>query len=274
MRKFLLILLILISVASFSIAEDYNFPLTCSSLNRCGINFTSGSSSNATINLTNYYNITAYWTNATGSFCPLVNSYINGSGYNKTSELYSILNDTFLHRNGSNAPAFIQLQSVNITTPDAETEGITIFGNSQTYTPTGVQPNTIDDLSLWLKADAITGLSDGNEIVTWTDSSGDGHTGTAAATARPIYKTNIINGKPVARFDGSNDLMKLATAFAPQTLFIVFNYNKSATFSNYDGLFTDQGYTVSTGLIGNSGTNDFYVGSAHFDELKIGRAHV
>lgn len=155
-----------------------------------------------------------------------------------------------------------------ITTPDAETEGINITGSSQTYTPTGVQPNTIANLVRWFKADAITGLNDGDAVSTWTDSAGVGNA-TGTTTTRPLYKTNILNGLPAVRFDGTDDILKIATAFAPQTVFVVFNYTDGATFTQYDGLFTDQGYTVSTGLIGHSGTNDFYASSAHFDELRL-----
>ena len=160
------------------------------------------------------------------------------------------------------------LTKATITTIDAETEGINITGSSQTYTPTGVQPNTIANLVRWFKADAITGLNDGDAVSTWTDSAGLGNA-TGTTTTRPLYKTNILNGLPAVRFDGTDDILKIATAFAPQTVFVVFNYTDGATFPAYDGLFTDQGYTVSTGLIGHSGTNDFYAGSAHFDELRL-----
>lgn len=61
--------------------------------------------------------------------------------------------------------------------------------------------------ALRLKASAITGLNDGDPVSTWPDSSGNGHDVTAAGTARPLYKTNILNGKPVVRFDGINDLL-------------------------------------------------------------------
>ncbi len=37
----------------------------------------------------------------------------------------------------------------------------------------------------------------------------------SAGTARPTYKTNILNGYPVLRFDGVNDKMTLGSALAP-----------------------------------------------------------
>lgn len=59
---------------------------------------------------------------------------------------------------------------------------------------------------LWLDASQITGLSDGAAITTWPDMSGNGYnaTQTGASTLKPTYKTSILNGKPVARFDGGD----------------------------------------------------------------------
>jgi len=61
-------------------------------------------------------------------------------------------------------------------------------------------------LKVWLKADAITGLNDGDAVGTWSDQSGNGYDATQPTSAkRPIYKTGILNGKPVVRFDGVDD---------------------------------------------------------------------
>jgi len=65
----------------------------------------------------------------------------------------------------------------------------------------GYIPKSISSLRLWVAADFITGLSDGTGVETWSDLSGNGYHATQATEAlRPIYKTNIINGKPVLRF--------------------------------------------------------------------------
>jgi hypothetical protein len=72
-------------------------------------------------------------------------------------------------------------------------------------------PSDIAGLLLWLKADAITGLNDGDPVVTWPDSSGNGRDATqGAAGNRPTYETAVLNGKPVVRFDATDD--RLATA--------------------------------------------------------------
>jgi hypothetical protein len=64
---------------------------------------------------------------------------------------------------------------------------------------------------LWLKADSL-GLSDGDAVGTWTDSSGNGYDATqATGSAKPTYKTNItLAGKPVVRFDGGDYLASSA----------------------------------------------------------------
>ncbi len=87
----------------------------------------------------------------------------------------------------------------------------------------GFQPSDIAGLKLWLKADSLA-LADGNPVSTWTDSSGNGNDATGSSTARPTYKTAIVGGKPVVRFDGSNDV--LATSFvtpSAHTIFVVYN---------------------------------------------------
>ncbi len=61
-------------------------------------------------------------------------------------------------------------------------------------------PASISGLVLWLKADQITGLSDGDPVSTWLDQSGVGNDGTSSGSNRPIYKTNIQNSLPAVRF--------------------------------------------------------------------------
>lgn len=55
------------------------------------------------------------------------------------------------------------------------------------------------DLVLWLKADTITGLSDGNTVATWTDSSGKSNDATASAS--PEYQSTGFAGGPTVVFD-------------------------------------------------------------------------
>lgn len=91
------------------------------------------------------------------------------------------------------------------------------------FTPLSLSP------VLWLDASQITGLSDGAAITTWTDASGNGNNITqSTAAAKPTYKTAILNGKPVARFDGGDRLINASISVAqPITAFVVASVSAS-----------------------------------------------
>jgi hypothetical protein len=58
------------------------------------------------------------------------------------------------------------------------------------------------NLAGWYKADNISGLSDGDAVASWKDSSGNGNTLTQSTSgAKPSYETNELNSLPVVRFD-------------------------------------------------------------------------
>jgi hypothetical protein len=78
--------------------------------------------------------------------------------------------------------------------------------------PASWTPADLADLRAWYKADAITGLSDGDPVSTWSDSSGGGYDLTQTSTARPLYQTNTLNGLPVVEFDGTDDTLDASTA--------------------------------------------------------------
>ena len=72
-------------------------------------------------------------------------------------------------------------------------------------------PTDVANLILWLRADAITGLADTNPVITWLDESGQGNDVTQGVGAdRPLYRTGIMNGLPVVRFDGVSDFLRSA----------------------------------------------------------------
>lgn len=96
-----------------------------------------------------------------------------------------------------------------------------------------ITPADISGLALHLDASAITGKVDGNAISQWDDlSSGAKHAVQATAGKQPTYKTNILNGRPVVRFDGGDALqtpsIDLSAATGITTL-IVFNSTISGT---------------------------------------------
>jgi hypothetical protein len=75
-------------------------------------------------------------------------------------------------------------------------------------------PASIAGLKVWLDASQITGLNDGDAVATWSDLSGLANDVTqATASQKPTYKTAILNGRAVVRFDGVDDFMETAVNF-------------------------------------------------------------
>jgi hypothetical protein len=130
-----------------------------------------------------------------------------------------------------------------------------------TASEAAVIPGTSLTATVWLQADAVNGLNpQGNpaalpannaQIPFWGDSSGHSRNGTQGITAQqPRFITNVVNGKPVVRFDGSStagqgDFMNIIggalanTDLSKLTLFIVSNDNRNAgDVSNKDILST------------------------------------
>lgn len=103
-------------------------------------------------------------------------------------------------------------------------------------------PKSISGLNLWMKADSLN-LSDGASVGTWTDSSSNAFTTTQSSISmQPIFKTNILNGKPVVRFDSaSTQYLNMGTILtkAPNfTVFSVFNSVNAGVVQGVFGSFT------------------------------------
>lgn len=102
-----------------------------------------------------------------------------------------------------------------------------IMASSRVAAGGSLAPDDLADLTLWLKADAITGLSDGDPVTTWPDSGPAGNDATqGTASEKPTYQTGEINGLPVVRFDGVNDWLASAASASgvEQTLFAVVKF--------------------------------------------------
>lgn len=85
-----------------------------------------------------------------------------------------------------------------------------------------VLPTDYASLAAWFKADSIT-LSDGSDVLRWSNSSGSGGSAVGTAGTTGVYRASLINGLPAVDFDGANDWMN-ATAFlthGEQTVFAV-----------------------------------------------------
>jgi hypothetical protein len=86
-------------------------------------------------------------------------------------------------------------------------------------------PLDIAGCQFWYDASQIVGLSDSDPVATWLDLSGNvRHLLQVTGGKQPLYRTGIVNGLPIIRFDGSNDNLA-ATGFTlnqPSTMVAVF----------------------------------------------------
>ena len=108
-------------------------------------------------------------------------------------------------------------------------------------------------LQLWLKAD--TGLVfNGSKISRWKDQSGNGNDAIESDTSRqPVLVNNVINNKPVIRFDGVNDRLGFTGSkrMTQISLFMVFNNRSGASSS-------------APGFVLTFGPGGAYVANEHF----------
>lgn len=136
------------------------------------------------------------------------------------------------------------------------------------------------NLQAWLKADAITGLSDGDPVGTWSDSSGNGNDATQSTSSfKPTYKTGIYSGStlPTVRFDGTDDLLDWGTFMqsfgnSEWTAFVVVKQTGSGiqfAVSDYDAVgFSYDGFHLRSRQPGIETAKDYIDAStAHKDRV-------
>ncbi len=96
-------------------------------------------------------------------------------------------------------------------------------------------------LELWLKADAISGANEGDEVATWPDASGNKADVSAPESKRPVFRKDFANGKPALAFSGGQGLASSKRfSFKDFTVFVVFLVEGSPTY--YERL-VDHGFT-------------------------------
>ena len=137
------------------------------------------------------------------------------------------------------------------------------------YTGPGGVGQTSNNV-LWLKADAITGLSDGNDVTSWTDNSGNSNTlSQGSTTYTPRYYSNIINSKPVVRWEQADTrLRKTSFNNVPTTAVTSIFVNRNS--DSNDGLIS---YATAADnnsyLIFNSGNVTTYRGGSNASSQVI-----
>lgn len=125
---------------------------------------------------------------------------------------------------------------------------------ASSFSPLSLSPE------LWLKASAGTNTTtDGAGVTSWADQSGHARNAAASAsgTNNPLYKTNVVNGKPALLFDGLSHSMD-STGWSlsqPTTIYVVGKTTAPSGGTIFDGITTRQ-----TVLI-NGSVWSFYAGS-------------
>ena len=111
-------------------------------------------------------------------------------------------------------------------------------------------PDSVSDLELWLKADSLGALNDGDEIDTWSDSSGNGNdaTGVVMTTLKPTWKaTGGPNSMPAVRLvengpgGGYFSLPNFISAFTEGHYFVVFKHDSDPATNNPAPVLSDWG---------------------------------
>ena len=138
-------------------------------------------------------------------------------------------------------------------------------------------PLSIPGLKVWLKADASTfqtvagvaAVADADPVGEWKDQSGGANNATqATAGFRPTLRTNVQNGRPVVRADGSDDVLSLGTnvpALAINGDLTVLAVIRKTTVSVY-GAFL--GYQAAAGT-----NNSYEVRYDNADPAKLELVH-
>lgn len=116
------------------------------------------------------------------------------------------------------------------------------------------QPSDIDGLQLWLDATYIN-QEDNTAVSTWEDKSGNGYDATQSTSAnQPVFKKNIINGKPSILFDGVNDTLSVPSS---TSIFKFLHSTDSTVF-----------LVCQAGLVANPAVNMTLIHTANSTTLK------
>ena len=142
------------------------------------------------------------------------------------------------------------------------------FETGMTNSPVSSAVYTINALPttgmlLWLNADAITGISNGGAVNTWTDSSGNGNnavfTQVGGVGVAPLYETNVYNGMPVVRFGGNSLLQVSSLTMGAYTIAAVFKVASNSPMIVYEH---------SDNVLSNSSGNFLYTSTQSTISVK------
>ena len=157
-------------------------------------------------------------------------------------------------------------ETATLTLNNAAASNFVVVNDTSVWTP-----NLISGLQLWLDASDTSTLynatvggslvtTDGSAVARWQDKSGNGrHATQATANSRPIFKTNIKNGKGVVRFDGTNDRLSIPSS---TSLFNFLNTSSSTIFAivKNSGSTNTYNFWVFLDNCGTGGGRGSYIG--------------
>ena len=152
------------------------------------------------------------------------------------------------------------------------------YARGRVFSPLGLA-----GLKLWLDAADLGSITESSGAVNqWNDKSGQGnHATQGTGAAQPLLVTNVQNGLPVIRFDGSNDCLNAAsgkTFSQPSTWMVVFKLNSGTNKdivggigpANENSVFVDGTgylgmYAPSTGVTSAVSPSGFQIVTAVFN---------
>ena len=117
------------------------------------------------------------------------------------------------------------------------------------FIPVSFSQIPMNGLQLWLKSDAGIVLN-GSNVSSWQDQSGNGYDAIQSNMNRqPIFVDNELNGKPVLRFDGSNDKLGFTGSLTMTQIsfFIVIKQYQGATNPDEEVPLTFGGLNMNLG---------------------------
>jgi hypothetical protein len=97
-------------------------------------------------------------------------------------------------------------------------------------------PLAIAGCNLWLRADAITGLREGDSISSWPDGSGQGsHAVQTTPSDQPAFGPNALSSHAAVQINGTDHYLELplANPLTDHTFIFVYSFTPSGTSSHF-----------------------------------------
>lgn len=209
----------IVSVANSAVITDYDvvsrWTLVYSSSTQVAFYRSNLASTNTSYNdNTNFHSLTTKWDSNGGILYydgALASSTLGTSG-TFNSDRMGIAGQAGSVPSDYGISGFVEIISYNVSHTAAERAEVHSYIQNEyavavsDYVADTTGPRTLTGLALWLDAGDISGVN-ADPVTNWYDNSGlAGRTFTqAAALEKPTLRTAQLNGKPVVRFDGTND---------------------------------------------------------------------